>query len=313
MRERNKVAAGAFGIVFGAFGAHYFYLGNRSRGLLYLLLTLFVPLCAMIFSIMGLVEGFRFLMMTDAEFDDYIKDFKIEKKKEGMNPFLRFFVLLFGFIIAIVLYIFTIPIWFQKPEKRIKRAEKHGKGNVQFNENPNNFEKVNGKYRFVLFDIELVNGWFNIYICGQKVKSGKVKTNGINEILLYTANGNEMNLTLVGNELKTLHGIAYKKLFDNSEKQSAQQMNAPAHVESQSENEGEESQSIDGKYAANDTIIIVKDNHFEILLEGRKIKEGVVSDFSDRVEFRTYDGKLLKMTKDGKNLVTSKGTIYKKQ
>lgn len=61
--EKSKVAAGLFGILLGAFGAHKFYLGNAGMGILYLcFFWTFIP------GIIGFIEGIVYLTMSDRAF-----------------------------------------------------------------------------------------------------------------------------------------------------------------------------------------------------------------------------------------------------
>jgi len=68
MEGKNKTTAGLLAIFLGAYGAHHFYLGNSNKGLLYLLLSLFTGIGALIFGIMGLIEGIQYFSMSDEEF-----------------------------------------------------------------------------------------------------------------------------------------------------------------------------------------------------------------------------------------------------
>jgi TM2 domain-containing membrane protein YozV/5-bromo-4-chloroindolyl phosphate hydrolysis protein len=65
---KRKLTAGALGIFFGSFGAHKFYLGKTFWGVLYLLFCWTgIPF------IVGLVEGVRYIFMSQDEFfDKYI-------------------------------------------------------------------------------------------------------------------------------------------------------------------------------------------------------------------------------------------------
>lgn len=63
---KSKMAAGLLGIFLGAWGVHNFYLGNTSRGVIQIVVTLFT--CG-IGSIWGLIEGIMILagsINTDA-------------------------------------------------------------------------------------------------------------------------------------------------------------------------------------------------------------------------------------------------------
>lgn len=65
---KRKLTAGVLGILFGSFGAHKFYLGKTFWGVLYLLFCWTgIPF------IVGLVEGVRYIFMSQDEFfDKYI-------------------------------------------------------------------------------------------------------------------------------------------------------------------------------------------------------------------------------------------------
>ena len=68
--QKSRVAAGILAILLGTYGIHSFYLGNTSRGLLQLLLTLFTcGIGAIIMFIWGIVDGVKLLdgrINTDA-------------------------------------------------------------------------------------------------------------------------------------------------------------------------------------------------------------------------------------------------------
>ena len=85
--EKNKVVAGMLAIVFGALGAHKFYLGYSGQGAL--LLVMFILGIALTFvfgiglivllviGIIALVEGIIYLTKPDAEFEEtYVKNRK---------------------------------------------------------------------------------------------------------------------------------------------------------------------------------------------------------------------------------------------
>ena len=56
------MAAGILAILLGTYGIHSFYLGNTSRGLMQLLLTLFTcGIGAVVMLIWGVVDGVRIL------------------------------------------------------------------------------------------------------------------------------------------------------------------------------------------------------------------------------------------------------------
>jgi len=60
---KNRVTAGVLGILLGGFGIHKFYLGKIGWGIIYLVFFwTFIP------TIIGLIEGIKYLAMSDAEF-----------------------------------------------------------------------------------------------------------------------------------------------------------------------------------------------------------------------------------------------------
>ncbi len=68
--QRSRVAAGIFGILLGAYGIHSFYLGNTSRGLMQLLISLLTcGFGAIVMEIWGILDGIKLLdgrINTDA-------------------------------------------------------------------------------------------------------------------------------------------------------------------------------------------------------------------------------------------------------
>ena len=67
---KNKTITGILAIFLGSWGAHYFYLGDNQKGVKYLLISLLtLGVGALVLSIIGLIEGIKFLMMTDEEFN----------------------------------------------------------------------------------------------------------------------------------------------------------------------------------------------------------------------------------------------------
>ena len=60
---KNKLVAALLAILLGALGAHKFYLGNTSKGLLYLVFCwTYIP------GILGIVEGVQILASNDENF-----------------------------------------------------------------------------------------------------------------------------------------------------------------------------------------------------------------------------------------------------
>lgn len=64
VHHKDRITAGLLAVMFGIFGAHKFYLRQYVQGLVYLFLfwTLIPP-------ILGIIEGVRFLTMSDAQFE----------------------------------------------------------------------------------------------------------------------------------------------------------------------------------------------------------------------------------------------------
>lgn len=70
--KKNKIVAGVLGILLGGLGIHWFYLGNTKRGVIYLLVTVFLcwtVIAPVVMEIVGFIEGLIMLMKTDSEFD----------------------------------------------------------------------------------------------------------------------------------------------------------------------------------------------------------------------------------------------------
>ncbi len=63
-KPRSKNVAAALAIILGPFGAHHFYLGSTTSGLLLLMLS-----CFCVGGVVSLVEGVTLLVMSDEEFD----------------------------------------------------------------------------------------------------------------------------------------------------------------------------------------------------------------------------------------------------
>ncbi|MDP6443444.1 MAG: TM2 domain-containing protein [Pirellulaceae bacterium] len=63
-RTKNKTIAALLAIGVGATGAHHYYLGSNTAGLLLLLLS-----CCGVGFVVALVEGIMLLVMDSEEFD----------------------------------------------------------------------------------------------------------------------------------------------------------------------------------------------------------------------------------------------------
>jgi TM2 domain-containing membrane protein YozV len=68
----KRMVAAILAIVLGSFGAHRFYLGDTTGGLIRLASSL---LC--LGGIIGLIEGIIYITKTDA---DFVQTYQVEKK-----------------------------------------------------------------------------------------------------------------------------------------------------------------------------------------------------------------------------------------
>lgn len=71
-REKSKIIAGLFAILLGGFGAHKFYLGYTTEGIITLIVMLgglmFFGIAAIIMAIIVIIEGIIYLTKSDEEF-----------------------------------------------------------------------------------------------------------------------------------------------------------------------------------------------------------------------------------------------------
>jgi TM2 domain-containing membrane protein YozV len=78
-RAANKIPAGIFGILLGAFGIHKFILGYTGAGLIMLLLTVLTcGIATPLTHLIGLIEGIIYLTRSDA---DFVRTY-VERRKE---------------------------------------------------------------------------------------------------------------------------------------------------------------------------------------------------------------------------------------
>ena len=72
--EKSKVVAGVLGILLGGLGAHRFYLGDTTGGIIRLAVSVFTCGAG---SLIGLIEGIIYLTKTDADFQrTYVEEKK---------------------------------------------------------------------------------------------------------------------------------------------------------------------------------------------------------------------------------------------
>lgn len=84
--SKSRTTAAVLAILLGGVGAHKFYLGKPLYGIIYLLFVLtFIP------AFLGLIEGIRYVMMSDAEFQDRLAIDKLDViggkyRSDGITP-----------------------------------------------------------------------------------------------------------------------------------------------------------------------------------------------------------------------------------
>ena len=67
---KNKFVAAVLAFFLGLFGAHKFYLRDPGAGIFYIMLTMMTSVLKFpIGAILGFIDGLRYLMMSQAEFD----------------------------------------------------------------------------------------------------------------------------------------------------------------------------------------------------------------------------------------------------
>ncbi len=68
---KSRVAAALLAFLFGAFGAHKFYLGEKSTGIVYFLMTfLSCGVVSFIPAVISVIEAIIYLTMSDEAFED---------------------------------------------------------------------------------------------------------------------------------------------------------------------------------------------------------------------------------------------------
>ena len=97
-KQPRRMVAALLAIFLGGFGAHKFYLADPIRGGIYLLFF-----WTTIPSILSIVEGFRFLFMSNEKFED---KYKAPSKQQ---KYLTFAVLLIVSIIIGLTIVFVVP------------------------------------------------------------------------------------------------------------------------------------------------------------------------------------------------------------
>lgn len=81
---KNKFVAAVLAFFLGLFGAHKFYLRDPGAGIFYIMLTMMTSVLKFpIGAILGFIDGLRYLMMSQAEFDKKFnsKYFKSRQRK----------------------------------------------------------------------------------------------------------------------------------------------------------------------------------------------------------------------------------------
>lgn len=72
--QKSKVVAGVLGILLGSLGAHRFYLGDMTGGIIRLIVSVLTCGAG---GIIGLIEGIIYLTKSDADFQ---RIYVVEKK-----------------------------------------------------------------------------------------------------------------------------------------------------------------------------------------------------------------------------------------
>ena len=74
--SKDKLVTGLLGIFLGCYGAHYFYLGKTTQGVIFLLVTILSGLFLYwIPALIGLIEGIMILTQDDNDFKQQPKIF----------------------------------------------------------------------------------------------------------------------------------------------------------------------------------------------------------------------------------------------
>lgn len=81
---KNKIVAGLLALIGGMFGLHKFYLRDPGAGVFYIFLTFMTADFFPVSLILGIIDGMRYLMMPEAEFDR-----KFNKQFYRHKPFQR--------------------------------------------------------------------------------------------------------------------------------------------------------------------------------------------------------------------------------
>jgi len=77
--KQKKLVAALLAIFLGAFGAHKFYLGYMTAGIVQLVVSLIT--CGSIGSLIGIIEGIMYFTKSDDEFESvYINGDKKQMK-----------------------------------------------------------------------------------------------------------------------------------------------------------------------------------------------------------------------------------------
>ncbi|KAF7597723.1 MAG: hypothetical protein CGU28_16975 [Candidatus Dactylopiibacterium carminicum] len=101
---RNKTLTVVFALILGAFGVHKFYLRQYVAGVIYLLFFwTYIP------GLIALVEGSRFVFMSDADFDNRYNDGQQVNKSGPLAPILAAVTILMA-IIAVLSIIVAIAL-----------------------------------------------------------------------------------------------------------------------------------------------------------------------------------------------------------
>lgn len=95
---RNKVVAGIFALIFGSWGLHRFYLGQRRRGIFYFVATVFLFIASvannaplvLIMGAIGLLDAMILFSMPGEEFDEKYNTRKHQEDSRAERRYQRY-------------------------------------------------------------------------------------------------------------------------------------------------------------------------------------------------------------------------------
>ena len=83
-QPKDKMTAGLLAIFLGWAGVHQFYLGNNTRGLIYIGIS--IVTCTVGGAILGIIDGIMYLTKDDATFQRCYLNWFCGEPKEAVPP-----------------------------------------------------------------------------------------------------------------------------------------------------------------------------------------------------------------------------------